>query len=432
MSARNTGAGAPAPAGISERRWPESLTEVPYWVFQDEDVYRAEQERIFHGPMWNYLCLEAELAEPGDFCATFIGEQPVLVTRDHDGQIYAFENRCAHRGSLIAMEHYGHTKDFTCVYHAWTYNLQGDLTGVAFEEGINGKGGMSPEFCKAAHSPRRLRLANVHGLVFGSLDNDVPEIEEYLGQEILDRIERVLGGRTPVVLGRFTQSLPNNWKLYMENVKDSYHASILHLFFTTFGLNKLNQKGGIIVSENGGHHVSWSAINPEAEAAAHYKDQKIRSDSEYQLEDPSLVDSFSEVGDDITLQILSVSPGFVLQQIQNSVAVRQVLPTGVDSTDLHWTYLGFEDDTEEQQLIRLKQSNLVGPAGYVSMEDGAIGGFVQRGITGASKEFATVQMGGDQAVSSESRVTEASIRGFWKVYREAMGFAVSAGKGAQA
>ncbi len=409
---------------MSARHWPERLTDVPYWVFQDEDVYRAEQRNIFHGRMWNYLCLEAELAEPGDFCATFIGEQPVLVTRDHDGEIYAFENRCAHRGSLIAMEHYGNAQDFTCVYHAWTYNLQGDLTGVAFEDGIGGKGGMGPGFCKAAHSPRRLRLANVHGLIFGSLNNDVPEIEEYLGQEILDSIERVLGGRKPVVLGRFTQTLPNNWKLYMENTKDSYHASILHLFFTTFGLNKLNQKGGIIVSPNGAHHVSWSAINREAEADGHYKDQGIRSDAEYQLEDPSLVDSFSEVGDDITLQILSVAPGFVLQQIQNSIAVRQVLPTGVDSTNLNWTLLGFEGDSEEQQLIRMKQSNLVGPAGFVSMEDGAIGGFVQRGIAGASTEFATMQMGGDEAVSSESRVTEASIRGFWKAYREAMGFTI--------
>ena len=416
--------------GKVEHEWPQALSKVPYWVFQDGGVYRSEQQNIFHGPFWSYLCLEAELAEPGDYCATFIGDQPVLVTRDFDGEIYAFENRCAHRGSLIAMDHYGHARDFTCVYHAWTYNLQGDLTGVAFEEGINGKGGMGADFCKAAHSPRRLRLANVHGLIFGSLDNDVPDIEEYLGQSILDRIERVLGGRTPVVLGRFTQTLPNNWKLYMENVKDSYHASILHLFFTTFGLNKLNQKGGIIVSENGGHHVSWSAINREAESGELYKDQKIRSDSEYQLEDPSLVDSFSEVGDDITLQILSVAPGFVLQQIQNSIAVRQVLPTGVDTTDLNWTYLGFEDDTEEQQLVRMKQSNLVGPAGYVSMEDGAIGGFVRRGIAGASSEFATVQMGGQDAVSSESRVTEASIRGFWKVYREAMGFTVGADEGA--
>ena len=97
-------------SNMSDRHWPERLTEVPYWVFQDEDVYRAEQLNIFHGRMWNYLCLEAELAEPGDFCATFIGEQPVLVTRDHDGEIYAFENRCAHRGSLIAMEHFGHPR----------------------------------------------------------------------------------------------------------------------------------------------------------------------------------------------------------------------------------------------------------------------------------------------------------------------------------
>jgi len=407
------------------RDWPRSLTAVPYWAFQDESVYRDEQTRLFHGPHWSYLCLEAELSEPGDFCATFIGEQPVLVTRDHDGEVYAFENRCAHRGALIAMDDHGHADQFTCAYHAWSYNLQGDLTAVAFSEGIDGRGGMPPGFCMAEHGPRKLRLAIVHGLVFGSLSNDVPDIEEYLGEEILERIDRVLGGRRPVVLGRFTQMLPNNWKLYVENVKDSYHASILHLFFTTFRINRLSQRGGIIVSPSGGHHVSYSAIDREAEAAAAntaYRDQRLRSESEYRLADPSLLDGFSEVGDDITLQILSVFPGFVLQQIQNSVAVRQVLPVSPGRTRLNWTYLGFESDTEEQRRIRLKQSNLVGPAGYVSLEDGMIGGFVQRGIAGASDEYATLQMGGDTAESSPSRVTEASVRGFWKAYRDAMGY----------
>src|SRR3712207_7687924 len=93
-----------------------------------------------------------------------------------------------------------------------------------------------------------------------SSDLTVPPIEEYLGEEILERIERVLGGRRPEVIGRFTQVLPNNWKLYVENVRDSYHASLLHLFFTTFELNKLSQKGGLIVSESGGNRVSYSAI----------------------------------------------------------------------------------------------------------------------------------------------------------------------------
>jgi anthranilate 1,2-dioxygenase large subunit len=412
----------PRTAPLADRRWPESLTKVPYWAFQDGEVFAAEHGRLFHGPYWSYLCLEAELAEPGDYCTTFIGEQPVLVTRDVDGEIYAFENRCAHRGALIAMADHGHAKDFTCVYHAWTYNLQGDLTAVAFAEGLGGEGGMPETFCAAEHGPRKLRIATLHGLVFGSLSNDVPPLEEYLGEEIVQRVERLLGGRTAVVLGRFTQNLPNNWKLYVENVKDSYHASILHLFFTTFGLNRLSQRGGIIVSKDGAHHVSWSAIDQDPAERTDYRDQNIRSDSRYQLVDPSLLDGFSEVGDDVTLQILSVFPGFVLQQIQNAVAVRQILPTAVDRTRLNWTYLGFADDTDQQRLVRLKQSNLVGPAGFVSMEDGCIGGFVQRGIAGAGSEFATLQMGGDAAASSGSRVTEASVRGFWKAYREGMGF----------
>jgi anthranilate 1,2-dioxygenase large subunit len=401
--------------------WPDGLTRVPYWVFQREDVYAAEQERLFRGPHWNYLCLEAEVASPGQFRTSFLGDTPVIVARDHDGELYAFENRCAHRGALLALDDRGTAKDFTCVYHAWSYNLQGDLTGIAFEGGIKGEGGMPESFCKSDHGPRKLRLAVVHGLVFGSLSEDVDDIEDYLGDEIMDRIERVLGGRTPVVLGRFTQMLPNNWKLYVENVKDSYHASILHLFFTTFEINRLSQRGAIIVSEDGGHHVSYSAIDQDAERDASYREQNIRSDSGYQLADPTLLEGFSEVGDDITLQILSTFPAFVLQQIQNSVAVRQILPRGVDRTELNWTLLGFAEDTPEQRKVRLKQANLVGSAGYVSMEDGCVGGFVQRGVAGASDQAAVLEMGGASAASSESRVTEASIRGFWKAYVAGMG-----------
>ena len=69
---------------------------------------------------------------------------------------------------------------------------------------------------------------------------------------------------------------------------------------------------------------------------------------------------------------------------------------------------------------RLRQANLVGPAGYVSMEDGAVGGFVQRAIRGVEEDAGVVRMGGDEARSSTSRVTEASVRGFWKQYRALM------------
>ncbi|WP_253207248.1 aromatic ring-hydroxylating dioxygenase subunit alpha [Verticiella alkaliphila] len=396
---------------------PPELTRVPFAVYAHAEQHAAEQTRIFQGPTWNYLCLDAEVAEPGDYRTTFAGETPVVVVRDDDGEIYGFENRCAHRGALIALERAGRADSFQCVYHAWSYNRQGELTGVAFEHGVKGQGGMPASFCKEAHGPRPLRIAVFCGLVFGSFSDDVLPIEEYLGEEISQRIRRVL--REPVqVIGRFTQALPNNWKLYVENVKDSYHASLLHLFFTTFELNRLSQRGGVIVDPSGAHHVSYSMIEPERAKDDSYKAQKLRSDTDdYRLKDPSLLAGFTEYDDGVTLQILSVFPGFVLQQIQNCLAVRQVLPKGVARTELNWTYLGYVSDTPEQRQVRLKQSNLIGPAGFISMEDGAVGGFVQRGIAGAHDAQAIVEMGGEDAASSEGRATEASVRGFWKAYR---------------
>ncbi|NCT99783.1 MAG: Rieske 2Fe-2S domain-containing protein [Comamonadaceae bacterium] len=403
-------------------RWTDRLSRVPYAVYADDGVHEQEQARVFRGATWNYLCLDAELPEAGSYRTTHVGETPVVVVRDADGEVYAFENRCAHRGALIALEKSGKAESFQCVYHAWSYSRQGDLTGVAFEKGVKGQGGMPPDFCKEDHGPRKLRVAVFCGLVFGSFSEEVPPIEEYLGEDICARIERVL--HKPVkVIGRFTQALPNDWKLYVENVRDSYHASLLHLFFTTFEINRLSQKGGVIVDESGGNHVSYSMIDPSAKDAS-YKEQGLRSDHDrYRLKDPSLLEGFDEWPDGVTLQILSVFPGFVLQQIQNCLAVRQVVTKGKDRAELHWVYLGFEDDTPERLRVRLKQCNLVGPAGFISMEDGAVGGFVQRGIAGARDQQAVVAMGGEVVASGEGRATETSVRGFWKAYRQHMGVA---------
>jgi len=127
----------------ASRAWPaEGLARVPYWIYQDEDVYRREQERIYRGDTWNFLGLEAELLAKGDFKTTFVGEMPVVVTRDETGAIRCFENRCAHRGALLCLADRGNAKEIACVYHNWTYDLRGDLTAVAFRRGVQGKGGM--------------------------------------------------------------------------------------------------------------------------------------------------------------------------------------------------------------------------------------------------------------------------------------------------
>ncbi len=402
--------------------WPvDGFSRVPYRVFESPEVLDAEQRRIFEGPVWNYLGLEAEVPHTGDFKTTFVGRMPVVMSRDADGEVYAFENRCAHRGALICLEDFGHATEHTCVYHAWRYDLQGNLRGVAFEKGVNGKGGMPAQFCHEDHGPRKLRTTTFCGLVFASLHDDVPPIDEYLGEEVSARLERVL--HKPVeVIGRFTQALPNNWKLYTENVRDTYHASLLHTFFTTFGITRLTQEGGVFISDGGGHHASASYSRVIEGEEGQYRQQALRADNQaLQIGDLSMLESVDEIGDGIVLQMLSVFPGFVLQQIHNCIAIRQVLPTGVESTDLNWTYLGYADDTEAMRRMRLKQANLVGPAGFVSMEDGAVGGFVQRGIQAAGDLDAVIEMGGDGTETADYRVTEAAIRGFWRTYRGHMG-----------
>ncbi len=419
VNVSNSGGGLSNAAQPME--WPEGeLTRIPFWIYQNPEIYALEQQRIYEGPVWNFLCLEAEVKKPGDYRTTFIGSMPVIVARDFDDEIYAFENRCAHRGALIALDGGGHARDFTCVYHAWNYDLKGNLKAVAFEDGVAGKGGMPKTFCRSDHGPRKLRIALFSGLVFGSLSDDVPPIEEYLGEEIAAKIARVLC-KPVVVTGRSTQTLNNNWKLYFENVKDTYHASLLHTFFTTFRINRLSQKGGMVVDPSGGNHASFSFIDKSSQEHD-YSALGLRSENEdFKLKDTSLLANIDEFGDGCHMQILTVFPGFVLQQIQNTLAVRQILPKGQYQTALNWTTFGFEDDTPEMKRARLRQNNLAGPAGYVSMEDGAVGGFVQRGVASAGGERAVVEMGGTSTRNEGTRATEASVRGFWKCYRTHMG-----------
>jgi len=395
------------------------LTRVPYALYADPAIYARERERLFLGATWNFLALECELPEIGDYKTTHVGDMPVIVVRAKDGAINGFENRCAHRGALLCLERFGNARAITCVYHAWSYDLEGRLKGVPFKKGVKGGGGMPADFRQEDHCLRRLRIDRHAGLVFGSFDPGTPPLADYLGAEIAGRMGRVMP--KPVkVLGYNTQVLRNNWKLYVENVKDPYHASILHLFFTTFRINRLSQTGGVIVDDSGGHHVSYSKIDQTAADNA-YRGEQLRADSQsFGLEDLSLLDGRDEFGDGITLQILTVFPNFVMQQIQNSLVVRQVVPKGIDRAEINWTYYGFEDDDDALVDLRLKQSNLVGPAGFVSMEDGAVGQFIQRALPGAGDDSSVIMMGGHGAESQRSRATETSIRGFYKKYRNLM------------
>jgi phenylpropionate dioxygenase-like ring-hydroxylating dioxygenase large terminal subunit len=321
---------------------------------------------------------------------------------------------------LVCLQERGHAKALTCVYHSWSYDLAGCLQSVAFRHGVRGKGGMPEDFDTSRHRMEPLRVEVFCGLVFGTFSEATAPVETYLGPTMARMIRRNLG-RPHRILGMHSQIIHNNWKLYAENVRDSYHATLLHTFYTTFKVNRLDMDGGMLLSDDGRHSISY-AKRDTLQASDEYR--KVHS-AQYSsgLAAPQLLDSFTEFDDGITHCIQTVFPTLVVQLTLNSLAVRFFTPRGVDRTELFWIYLGYLDDSEEQARQRLMQSNLTGAAGLVSLEDGCINEFVQRGTRGSEDRTAFLEMGGRGVASSDgSRATETGIRGFWQGYRELMGF----------
>src|SRR6476659_9374786 len=165
--------------------WPGDLTEIPDWVYTDENIYRREVGRIFHGRTWNYVALEAEIPNPGDFIRSNVGPTPVVVARAEDGSVNVFENRCVHRAAEYCRELSGTTKEFVCPYHQWTYSLKGDLIGVPFRRGVGGKGGMPADFRMESHGLRKLHVTTHRGVVFASYADGMEPFDDYLGPDIL-------------------------------------------------------------------------------------------------------------------------------------------------------------------------------------------------------------------------------------------------------
>ena len=401
--------------------WPyEDTSRVPYRVYTDEDLYALEQERIFQGPVWNFLCLDCEIPNPGDYKTTYAGDSPIIVIRDEAGAVNAMVNRCAHKGAMICYKPRGNVSELSCVYHNWVYDLRGKLQSVAFKRGVGGKGGLTDEFDNDNHGLRTLRVEVFRGLVFGTFSDETQPVAEYLGEELVASIDRVLI-KPLKVLGYHSQIFPNNWKLYVENNKDSYHASLLHVFHNTFGVVRPTMGGGIKISDSGWHHLSYTERTDIKDDEIGKEKLRSKQDS-YKLADTRMMEHKLELGDKVTNSIQTVFPTLVVQQILNCLAVRQLIPQGVDQSELIWTILGFEDDDEEMQTLRIKANNLVGPAGFISMEDGAVGGWVQRAAKSDGKAMTVMPMGGRAIEPSQgSRVTEAAVRGFWKGWRECMG-----------
>src|SRR5437763_3161985 len=377
------------------RRWPEAgPARIPNWVYTDPEIFALEQERIFAGEGWLYVCLEAEISNSGDFKRSRLGTREVVAVRGSSGEVNVLLNRCAHRSAQFCSATRGTAKEFVCPYHQWTYDLGGKLLGVPFRRGYRGQGGMPADFRPEEHGLQRLAVTRRHGVVFASFSEDTEPLELYLGETMLGYFDRVFDGRELVVLGYMRQRIPSNWKLMFENIKDPYHASLLHVFLVTFGLFRLDQKSAVEMDASGRHAV---LVSRKGEQAANDATREMRAfKADFKLADPRLLDPVREFAGDATVVMQTLWPNLIVQQQSNTLAMRQLVTRGPQEFDLNWTFFGYADDDEEMTLRRLRQANLMGPAGFVSIDDSEVMRLAQLGFESTVDDGveAVVEVGG--------------------------------------
>ena len=401
--------------------WPDDPSHIPDWIYTDEAIYAREIERVFLGPHWNFVGLACELPEPGDYIRSFVGPFPVVVARDADGEVHVFENRCAHRGAEFCRNYRGKADSFICPYHNWTYNLKGELTAIPFRRGIKGKGGVPAGFDMAAHGLRRFRVASRGGVIFATASDDTEPLEDYLGAEVVKEFDYTFDGEMKL-LGVHRNIIPSNWKLYQENLKDPYHATLLHTYLTTFGLFVSSNESNILVDPKGRHGGLFSRRSdgrPDVSEEDQANMQAFKKTLE--LNDPRVLDYVREFGSKWSGTVLTIFPTLTALRQTNILNTRLLVPRGPNEFIMLWAVFGRADDDEEMTRHRLRQNNIFGPSGFLGIEDNEALKFVQDGLI-RSMPADGLAMLGDDGETSDTIITERAIRGMYRYYREVMGF----------
>src|SRR2546427_2135129 len=155
----------------------EGVFRVHRDVYSDPELHELEHKFIFERT-WNFLALESQISKSNDFVTGHIGRTPVLATRDAKGRLCAFVNVCRHKGAMLCAAEEGNAKYHVCPYHGWAYDASGKNVDIKDRK----TGSYPPSFEAEDHDLVPLaRVASYKGFIFGSLSDEVPPLENFLG-----------------------------------------------------------------------------------------------------------------------------------------------------------------------------------------------------------------------------------------------------------
>ena len=192
-------------------------------IFIDQAIYDEEMDKIF-GRTWQMVAHESLVPNVNDFFLSYIGEDPVIVTRDEQNKFHVMLNLCTHRGSRIMRADKGNTRNFMCTYHGWTFGNDGKLGYVPAESESYYSALDKEQLC--LHEARTEVYA---GIIFANWDPEAPSLEDYLGDArwYLDtRFNASEGGM--IAYGPQKWIEPCNWKAPVDNTSDNYHLQFSH------------------------------------------------------------------------------------------------------------------------------------------------------------------------------------------------------------
>ena len=388
--------------------WPARFNEVPKWAFHDPALYELEVERIFKGPLWHPVAHDAELPQPGDFKTVTVGRTPLLVLRGDDGQVRVFHNACTHRATQLVMEFRGRRNgELECPYHRWLFDTAGTLRACP------GEAEFPPDFERADYDLRQARLASYYGLHFVSLNADTPPLHEWLG-EIAEPVRCTLGydGRLKL-LGYQKVIYQSNWKVYVDN--DAFHAPLLHQAFRMLGWH--GAEGGRQIRMDNGNMVIETKVPPQKQSPL-LRDGSVigyRGGDQPRNRSPGL-----QTGSSLPL----LYPLVIIANHLDVFSIRFANPVGPDQVAVHYTYFAHQDDDEEMVRHRIRQSsNMLGPSGFVSLEDATVFERIQNALEtepGETYFLKGYREGADLHYSKQNDEGPNAL--WWEAYRRLMGF----------
>lgn len=183
--------------------------------------YAREEWRKVWMRTWNVAGMSYHVENPGDYITADIGHESIICVRGDDGQLRAFYNSCPHRGTRITVAEEGYVNLFTCPYHGWQFNHQGDTVHVPCPEDF--PQGNPCDTLKL----KSVRCEELWGFVWINMDPEAPDLRTYLGETIVNEVG-AYGMENMVRVLNMTADSPCNWKIITDNFNEAYHVRELH------------------------------------------------------------------------------------------------------------------------------------------------------------------------------------------------------------